>query len=143
MNINEINKEFNFEMIVRESLLDTFGHVNNAAYLQIFEEARWDYISAGGYTLDYVKQTQKGPIILEINIKFMKEIQLREKIKVTIDLIQYTKKIGILVQKIFKENGVLACEGQFTFGLFDLQERKLIAATKEWANAIAYKSIHA
>jgi acyl-CoA thioesterase FadM len=29
-------------LLTTERNLDSCGHVNNAAYLQIFEEARWD-----------------------------------------------------------------------------------------------------
>ena len=134
--------QFRYELTVRESFLDTFGHVNNSKYLQIFEDARWDYISANGYTLEYVKESQKAPIILEIHLKFIKEIHLREKIKVEIKLLDYTNKIGLLEQKIYNENGELACEGKFTFGLFDLKERKLILPTPEWQNAIHFKPIN-
>jgi acyl-CoA thioester hydrolase len=137
-----MSANFVYEIMVRESFLDTFGHVNNAIYLQIFEDARWEFISQNGYTLDYVKKTQKGPIILELQMKFFKEIHLREKIKITCELLEYPKKIGFLLQRIFKENGDLASEAKFTIGLFDLIQRKLIPPTAEWINAINYRPIH-
>lgn len=38
-------KIFQYDMVIKIHHLDTFGHVNNAAYLQIFEEARsWDIL---------------------------------------------------------------------------------------------------
>lgn len=37
---------------------------------------------------------------------------------------------------MLKANGSLAAEAVFTFGLFDLQSRKLIDATPEWKKAI-------
>ena len=34
---------FSYKVKIRESHLDTLGHVNNAVYLVLFEEARWAY----------------------------------------------------------------------------------------------------
>lgn len=131
-----MSSDFSFELLIRESYLDTFGHVNNAAYLQIFEDARWEYISRRNYTLDYIKKCQKGPVILEIDLKFKREVCLREKVKIEISLLEYNKKIGKLLQKMIKESGEVACEGVFTFALFDLVERKIILPTPEWMQAI-------
>jgi acyl-CoA thioester hydrolase len=35
-----------------------------------------------------------------------------------------------------KADGTIACEAMFTFGLFDLEKRKLVEATPEWKKAI-------
>jgi Acyl-ACP thioesterase len=43
-----------YDLLIRGHHLDTFGHVNNAKYLQILEEARWDVITRNGYSLDEV-----------------------------------------------------------------------------------------
>ena len=97
-----------YELVIRESHLDTFGHVNNATYLQIFEEARWEMITKNGYGFDIVHTTQKGPIILEAHLKFLKELKLREKIKVSATLLSYEKKIGQLKQQMLKNDGSVA-----------------------------------
>jgi acyl-CoA thioester hydrolase len=131
-----VKTDFRFQLIVRESHLDTFGHVNNATYLQMFEDARWELITRNGYDLNYVKKVQKGPVILEVNLKYLREIQLREKITITVRLVEYSKKIGILEQKLINEKGEVACEAKFTFGLFDMVSRKLISPTPEWRAAI-------
>ena len=79
-NSNEIGV---YPITVKESHLDTFGHINNATYLQILEEARWNLITERGFGLNYIQQIKQGPVILEVNIKFLKEIGLRENIKIT------------------------------------------------------------
>ena len=43
-----------YELLIHEAHLDTFGHVNNAKYLEVLEEARWDFITRNGYGLDEV-----------------------------------------------------------------------------------------
>lgn len=125
-----------YPLVIREHHLDTFGHVNNATYLELFEEARWELISAKGFTLQKVQNERKGPIILEINLRFSKELKLRETITIESELQSYRGKIGKMVQKMRGSNGEVAAELVLTFGLFDLDSRKLIPPTSEWLEAI-------
>ena len=125
-----------YEFIVKEHHLDTFGHVNNSMYLQLFEEARWQIITDGGYGLAEVQKNQKGPVILEITIKFLKELKLREKIKINYETVNYTGKIGQVKQQMINEKNEVACEAVFTVGFFDLVLRRLINPTEEWKKAI-------
>ena len=129
-------ESFRYPLIIREAHLDTFGHVNNATYLQILEEARWEFITSRGFGLRDIKKTGMGPIVLEWNMRFIKEIRLREKITIESQTLRYDKKIGILRQDIFNEKNELCFQGKMTFGLFDTQERKLILPTPEWLKAI-------
>lgn len=131
--------ENSYEILIRESHLDTFGHVNNAAYLSLYEEARWELISSRGYDLQKIQITKQGPVILEVNLKFLKELTLREKIRITTELISYSGKIGQLEQKMIKSDGSVASSAVFIFGLFDLKARKLIEPTKEWKYAVGFK----
>jgi acyl-CoA thioester hydrolase len=125
-----------FKIQIQESHIDTFGHVNNAVYLQLFEDARWELVSRHGYDLNYIKKTQQGPVVLEAHLKYVREVQLLEKVVITTKLLNYRKKIGELEQTLFKENGTIGCEANFVFGLFDMRDRKLINPTLEWMNAI-------
>lgn len=121
-----------YELLVRESHIDTIGHVNNATYLQLFEEARWELLTQRNYGIKEIQKTKLGPVILEINLKFHKEITLREKIRIETEILQYHSKIGTLSQIMFKEDQTLACEAKMVFGLFDMTARKLIPPTSEW-----------
>jgi acyl-CoA thioester hydrolase len=125
------------EVTILESHLDTFGHINNAVYLQLFEQARWDIISARGYGLRDVQKSQIGPTILEINLQFRREIRLREKIKIVTSTVSHEKKITKLRQVMVNEKGEEACVADFTIALFDLKARKLIEPTPEWRHALA------
>lgn len=125
-----------FELVIQEFHLDTFGHINNATYLQIFEQARWDLITGNGYGMKAIHQAKKGPVILEVNLKFLKEIRLREKVKITTELVDYPGKVGHLRQRILNSKEEVAAEALFTFGLFDLENRKLIDPTPEWKKAV-------
>ena len=49
------NKIFEYPLTIKEFHLDTFGHVNNATYLQIYEEARWEFINQNGYATELAR----------------------------------------------------------------------------------------
>lgn len=129
-------EKFDYPITIRESHLDTFGHVNNATYLQIMEEARWEFISGRGYGLDVIRLTGLGPTILEWKIRFLKELRLREDIIITSHTLSYDKKIGILAHKIVNKQEEICCEAEMTFGLFDTTARRLVLPTAEWLHAI-------
>jgi len=125
-----------YKLLIRENHLDTFGHVNNARYLDLFEEARWDLITRNGYGLAEVMRRRIGPTILEINLKFQRELRLRQAITIKSWVESYRKKVGRMMQQMWDAEGNLCCEALFVIGLFDLTARKLIAPTPEWMQAM-------
>lgn len=128
--------QFEYEVLIREGHLDTFGHVNNATYLQLFEEARWEFISQRNFGLAEIKKSGLGPIILEIKIKYQREIGLRERIRIRSKTEGYKGKIGFLQQVMINEKNEVCCVAEMTMGLFDTSSRRLIPPTPEWLFAI-------
>lgn len=124
-----------YPLVIKESYIDLFGHMNNATYLKLFEEARWDFITKNGYGLEKMRKEGLGPTILEINIRYFKEILLRDEIVIETQLISYENKIGKIQQKMLKNTDV-CCVALFTIGLFSLKERKLILPPADWLRAI-------
>lgn len=125
-----------YPILIRESHLDTFGHVNNATYMQLYEEARWQLITDNGYGLQTVQDLKQGPVILDASIKFMRELKLREEITITTEMLHYTGRTGQLKQQMIKSDGSVASEAVFTLGLFDLVRRRLIDPTPAWRMAV-------
>jgi YbgC/YbaW family acyl-CoA thioester hydrolase len=126
----------NYELIIKEHHLDTFGHVNNAVYLQLFEEARWQVITDRGYGMKEVMRRRQGPVVLEIQIKFLKELKLRERIQINFEILDQKAKIGQFKQQMINSKNEVACEAIFTVGFFDLDSRKLIEPTDDWKKAV-------
>src|SRR4051794_16019620 len=109
-----------YEVLIREHHLDTFGHVNNAEYLALLEEARWDLIAQRGYGYAEIHKLGIGPVILEVTLKFMRELHLREKVRISMQVLDYKGKVGHLKQTIESSSGEVKAEAVFKFGLFDL-----------------------
>jgi acyl-CoA thioester hydrolase len=126
---------------ISEAHLDSFGHLNNARYLELFEQARWDLITERGFGIDVIRTTLTGPTILEVTLKFLRELSARETVVIHSDLISYERKIGKFRQQMIKADGNVACEAVFTFGLFDLRQRRLVDPTPAWAHAVGLTSL--
>lgn len=125
-----------YPVTIDESHLDFVGHMNNIAYLQIFEKARWQMITERGYGLKKMNEMKQGPVILDIHIQFRKEVPLRAKMVVESVGISYEGKVGKVVQRLKSETtGEVHCEAEFVIGLFDLRDRKLVPPTPEWLQA--------
>ena len=130
-------KIFSYPLVIPEAYLDTFGHVNNAAYLTMFEEARWDLMAKNGYGLKKIQETGLGPTILEISLIFAKELRARDSIIIESQVLSYEKKIGKLCQRMLRD-GQVCCTAEFTMGFFDIKERKLVLPTQEWLTTIGW-----
>jgi thioesterase III len=128
--------KFTYPILIREHHLDTFGHVNNATYLELLEEARWEFITGRGFGIRRIQESGLGPTILEINIKFKKEIRLREDITIESQITSFNRKIAYLKQVIINSNAEVAAEAELVMGFFDLNARKLVIPTDEWMYAI-------
>lgn len=125
-----------YQFFVKESHLDTFGHVNHATYLQLLEEARWEMITERQYGLERIHETKIGPIILEAHIRYLRELKLRQKISIETSFSNLSRKIALIHQRMLDEEGRVCAEAEFKMGLLDLSIRKLIPATQEWITAM-------
>ncbi len=126
-----------YHFTVQETHLDVFGHMNHAVYLELFEEARWDLITVGGYGLKKILQEKIGPVVLEASIVYKKELAAREKILInTYSGEMKNKLVMTLNQEMLKENGDFAATLKLSVGLFDMQKRKLLLPTDDWLSAI-------
>jgi thioesterase-3 len=124
------------KILISESHLDSYGHLNNARYHELFEQARWDLITERGFGMETINRTQTGPVILEVNVKFLRELGPREPVAIRSELVSYEGKIGKIRQQMLKAGGEVACDAVYTFALLDFGRRKLIEPTPAWAYAV-------
>lgn len=125
-----------YETMVQETHLDIFGHMNNARYLELFEQARWDLITQRGFGLDKIQRDGQGPIILEAHLRFIKELKQRDKIRISVECTEYKGKIGKLKQEMLNEKNEVCAELIVVMAFFDLKSRKIITGTAEWRAAL-------
>jgi YbgC/YbaW family acyl-CoA thioester hydrolase len=88
---------FKYNFDVKGYELDSFGHVNNSVYLNYLEQARWEIMKELGL-YEYFKKTGSFLIVIEVNIKYIKELCLFEKAFVETSF----KREGFFL--VFKQN---------------------------------------
>lgn len=128
-----------FPILVVEAHLDTFGHVNNATYLQLFEQARWEWITRGGYGLERVQATQQGPVVLDCALQFRREVTNRQPVVIRTWIEKLGPKVATVRQELAlvapqsaDKSGDVCCAATFTMAFFDLSKRRIISPTPQW-----------
>jgi len=111
--------EYLTEIKVRGYHADFYGHVNNARYLEFFEEDRWATLES---KIDLKKWASLGIIFLvvNINVNYRKAVGVGETLVVTTKLEKIGNRSVILKQETFlKENEELVADALVTFVIAD------------------------
>jgi len=119
---------------VRGYHLDGYQHVNNARYLEFFEEARWAFFEES----DAIKTLQKQNIIfvvVNVNINYRYPAALGQTLTIKSKLETLAEvggKKSTFKQIIYLENtDTIVCDAIITFVLFDAKAQKAISITEE------------
>ena len=119
---------FETSIRVRSTQVDQLGHLNNAAFLEIFEWARWEWAEVGGSAFHDMMHTQGvGPVIVHADVSFRREVRFHERLRILTWLVGCDHKKGTILQRMIREDGELAAEARFTFLTIDLARRKVVA----------------
>lgn len=111
--------EYLTEIKVRGYHADFYGHVNNARYLEFFEEDRWARLES---VIDLTKLAKKGFVFLvvNINVNYRKAVGVGEILLVSTVLERVGTKSGVLKQEIvLKESKEVAADALVTFVIID------------------------
>ncbi len=127
---------FTYPVRILENHLDAYGHVNHVSYFSLYELARWEVITSGGRGLEFVRDTGVGPIVLDVQVKFRKELKLRQDVIIKTQVETWRGVAGTLRQWMESTDGILHSEAKFTMGMFDLKGRRLVKADREWCRAL-------
>jgi thioesterase-3 len=107
------------EIKVRGYHADFYGHVNNARYLEFFEEDRWALLES---KIDLKKWAAEGLVFLvvNINVNYRNAVSVGETLIVTTNLEKIRNKSAVLKQEIFfKGTDKIAADALITFVIGD------------------------
>ena len=134
------NKQFEYNFIVSEDLLDSYHHVNNARYLDLYERARWDILEKSGMGKETVRNKKIGPVIHEVTVRFSRELLPGEEIKILTSFRRKNNMVLYFDQEMINSKGKVASKAVFTTSLFDLEKRKMIRADEVWLKAMGFEN---
>ena len=112
---------------IRSTQVDVFGHLNHAAYLEIFEWARWEWLIARG--MDPIAQfigRGLGLAIVRIETDFIKEVRMLEEVTVRSWGEKLEKIKFQLGQEMINQQGEQVCRQILTGVTIDLKARKAL-----------------
>lgn len=66
---------------VRGYELDSYGHVNNAVYVNYTEQARWEILNSAGLLKSFLDR-ELLLVVTETNIRYMRELKLFDTIEI-------------------------------------------------------------
>ncbi len=118
--------EYLTEIKVRGYHADFYGHVNNARYLEFFEEDRWAHLES---SLDLQEWASRGLIflIVNINVNYRRAVGVGETILVSTEFDKIGNKSAVLLQKIvLKKTGEVAADALVTFVISDTSGRAVV-----------------
>jgi acyl-CoA thioester hydrolase len=122
---------FRVRITVRGYELDTQGHLNQAVYLQYSEHARWEFLRAAGITQDRLIASGVGPVVLEITVRYLRELRGGDEVDVTCELHWGEGKTFQIVQNFTRPDGTEVATVTGVGGLLDLSARRLVPDPRE------------
>lgn len=128
---------FSVPIAVRGYELDTQGHLNQAVYVQYSEHARWELLAAAGIRQSALIESGIGPVALEVNVKYLRELRGGDQVDVTCAFAWAEGKVFQIEQQIVKQDGTVCADIVVTGGIMDLKARKLVPNPAERIAALA------
>lgn len=107
------------EIKIRGYHADFYGHVNNARYLEFFEEGRWTIFDSN---IDLGKWREEGLtfLVVNININYRLAVPVGETLFMETSLDKIGNRSAVLQQKLlFKDTGKVAADALVTFVITD------------------------
>jgi len=89
---------------VRTYECDSYGHVNNAVYLNYLEYGRMELLGAKGLSLERIKKKGVFIVIRRVEIDYKATAREGDELVVRTYLKGYTKMKGIFCQEILKKS---------------------------------------
>ncbi|MEV7990439.1 acyl-CoA thioesterase [Streptomyces sp. NPDC086077] len=132
-----MTEPFSVRVTVRGYETDVQGHLNQAVYLNYAEHARWSLLRAAGITQAGLVATGVGPVALETNIRYLRELLAGDEVDVTCVFEWGEGKTFRMRQTIRKAEGTVAAELVGVGGLLDLKERRLLAEPQAYFKKLA------
>ncbi len=98
-------------------MCDVYGHLNNANYLFLYEEARAEGLEKIGIPIRDLNKKGISIYLTEINIKFIKSVMLEDTVTIKSKIIKHNRLKSVWEQKIFNSKGEL-CNIATVTGVF-------------------------
>lgn len=106
---------------VRGYHCDFYGHVNNARYLELLEEARWQYLEAG-QSLDYWSDRGLGFVVASVKINFRRPAGPNTELEILSTTTVLEGRKGVIHQDVVnRDSGKVVADADVIFAVISLE----------------------
>lgn len=89
---------FESDFRVRSYELDSFGHANYAVYLNWFEEARWEAMREGGFSVEALAERGWAIYVVRAEVDYEAEARLGDRLRIRTRVEEYRKTSMTIAQ---------------------------------------------
>jgi YbgC/YbaW family acyl-CoA thioester hydrolase len=125
---------FDYKLNVRGYELDSYGHVNNAVYLNYFEQARWEIFRQLDL-IDYFRNNHLFLVVTETKIRYSSEAKLFDDLLIRTKMVKEAPYLVFYQKMYFGESKVKACSAIVKTLLRD-KERHTIDIPEDFLNKL-------
>jgi acyl-CoA thioester hydrolase len=93
---------FRSQIEVRGYELDSFGHVNHAAYVSYLEHARWHVLRDAGVTLQILNEWKRWPVIARIEVDYLRPTYMGDLLDIETQVVEHKKTSFVFSQRILR-----------------------------------------
>jgi thioesterase-3 len=111
---------FRTEIKIRGYHLDVYGHVNNARWVELLEEARWRWLDQD---LDLASWDQRGQgiAVVNLNVNYRRPAVMHDILEFRCWIRKLGGRSAVCRQEVYREaTGERLVDADVTFVLFDL-----------------------
>jgi acyl-CoA thioester hydrolase len=116
------SQEHTCTLTVRSYECDSYGHVNNAVYLNYLEFARHAYLRDNGISLDELRASGLALLVARVAIDFRLPSRTDDKLSIVTRALRKMRIGGVLGQRIVRGEQVIA-KAEVTWVCVDAQGR--------------------
>ena len=121
---------------VRGYHLDFYGHVNNARYLELLEEARWRMVEGSASLRDWHRRGL-GFVVVKVEINYRRPALLDDELEIESAMAHLGGRSGVIHQEVRRvADGERLTDADITFVIVDINTQKALPIKGELREAL-------
>ena len=103
------------EIKIRGYHIDAFGHVNNARYIELLEEGRWQYMEGHPLLMEYCHREGLIHLVANINIDYRKPAALGAVLQIQTEVLKAREHSVVMLQTVTRKGAdILIAQAEVT-----------------------------
>lgn len=127
---------FSMRFSVRSYEADSFGHVNNAVYLNYLEYARGEYLRQKGLSFHDFGRWQAFPYVIHVELDYKSSCRIHDELEIRGWISEWSRASFTMSNEIHNlTSGRLAVAATLRFAFVD-QREKIVPVPEEFKKAL-------